>query len=131
VNSTQEQWELIDGLYHCHRHNSEPFERGEACHACTSDPGPRIDVIAALAADTEARAAEAEVRSVAKVAKRTAEELLEGDNKLERVTSTKFFDIYLKSMRLWREMRTARIDKEFEAGLVQHDRQQSGLRGPN
>lgn len=130
MNSTSEQWEQIDGLWHCHRHNPEPFEIGDVCHACASDPGPRIDVIASAAQDAEARAAEAEVLSLAKQMKRTCEEFLEGTGR-DRLDAVKFGDSYLKAMRLWREMRTDRINKEFEAALVEHDRKVAGLRGSN
>jgi hypothetical protein len=130
VHSTHEQWELIDGLYHCHRHNPEPFERGEVCHACSSDPGPRIDVIAQAIDDTEARAAESEIQTAAKMCKRTAEELLEGTAQ-ERLAAPKFYDTYLKAMRLWREMRSERLAVARDAALIEHDRRVSGLRGSN
>jgi len=131
VNSTQEQWELIDGLYHCHRHNGEPFERGDVCHACASDPGPRIDVQASAIEDVEARAVEAEVRQVAKTAKRTADELLAGDNKLERVTSVKFYELHIKATRLWHELHAKRMQIESDERLVEHDRKALGIRGSN
>lgn len=128
----QEQWVYdSEGNGSCLRHPTEPgFIRGEVCYACASDPGPRIDVIAAAAEDVEGRAAEAEVREVAKRNKRIADELAAEEGR-DLLAAPKFYEVYLKSMRLWREMRTVRMDKEFKAGLVEHDRAIAGLRGPN
>lgn len=128
---SQEQWELVDGLYHCHRHaDAPPFEIGDVCHACASDPGQRIDVIAQAVDDVEARAAENEVREVARRNKRQAEALAKGTAQ-DKLAAPKFDDIFLKSMRLWREMRDARLAVQRDWELIEHDRKVAGLRGSN
>jgi hypothetical protein len=130
VNSTHEQWELIDGLYHCHRHSPPPFERGEVCHACSSDPGERIDVVAQAIDDTEARAAESEIQSVARRNKRQAEAFSKGTPQ-EQIAAIKFDDIFLKATRLWSELRTARLIVARDWELVEQARRLAGLRGSN
>lgn len=128
----QEQWVYdAEGNGSCKRHPTEPgFVRGEPCYACASDPGPRIDITAAAIEDVEARAVEAEIRSLAKELKRTAEEFLEGTGR-ERIDAAKFVDCYIKATRLWSELHTKRMQVESDERLVEHDRKVAGLRGSN
>jgi len=130
VNSTQEQWELIDGLYHCHRHNSEPFERGEVCHACASDPGPRIDVQASAIEDVEVRSVEAEVRTAAKTCKRIADSLASGEGR-DLLLAPKYYDSFAKLTRLWKEMHADRMLDESDVRREALAKRLSGVRGHN
>ena len=128
----QEQWVYdAEGNGSCKRHPTEPgFLRGEPCYACTSDPGPRIDVQAAQVEDVEARAVEAEVRSLAKGMKRVADELLKADGR-ERVDAVKFADSFAKLTRLWNEMHSERMQNESDERDRALAKRLSGLRGPN
>jgi hypothetical protein len=124
-----EQWELVGNEHHCHRHDTV-FPRGEVCTHCTSDPGERIDVIAQAIDDREAMAVEADVMQVAKRNKRIAEEMAAGEGR-ELLAAPKFDEVYLKCIRLWREMREARLTVARDWALIEHDRQMAGLRGSN
>lgn len=128
----QEQWVYDSaGVGRCLRHPTEPnFERGEICFACSSDPGPRIDIQESAGEDTEARAVEAEVRHLAKVMKRTAEELLDGTGR-EKLDAVKFADSFAKLTRLWNEMHSERMQSEADERREELAKRLSGIRGPN
>lgn len=131
MNPTGEQWELVDNQYHCRRHPLvEPFARGEVCHSCTSDPGERIDVVTQAIEDPELIRVEAELMQVAKRNKRCAEEAAAEEGR-ERLAAPKFDEVYLKCIRLWNELRTARLQVARDFELIEHDRKVAGLRGSN
>ncbi len=104
--------------------------RGEVCHLCATDPGPAINVNSAAVTDREAQAAESEVRAASRSLRRIADELSEGTDQ-EKSLGVKYFAEYLKSMRLWREMHTARLQIESDERLIAQDREMAGLRGHN
>ena len=131
MNPSHAEWAYdAQGIGHCPRHASEIFERGEPCFACSSDPGQRIDIKEGAAEDVEARAVEAEVRSLAKAMRRTAGEFLEGTGR-ERIDAVKFADSYAKLTRLWHELHVKRMQVESDERLIEHDRKVAGLRGHN
>jgi hypothetical protein len=132
VSVTGEQWVLDEqGRYSCNRHPAIPkWERGEVCHACTSDPGEPVSALALAADDVEARAAEDELRSQSRTCLRTAQDLEDG-TPIEKNLAVKYRESYLKHMRLWREMRTERLAVQRDADLVKHDKEMSGRRGSN
>ncbi len=123
------RWVDRDGGHYCTAH-AFAFPRGKVCRNCTSDPGPPITVTTGPKVDHDAIMAEAEVRNVALQAKTAAEPLLEGNDR-EVSTGMKCLDTYFKGMRLWREMRTERLQIESDERLLEHDRKIAGLRGHN
>jgi len=128
----QEQWVYdAEGNGSCLRHPTEPgFLRGEPCYACTSDPGPRIDVQAAQVEDVEVRAVEAEVRHAAKTCKRLADEAAAGEGR-DLLLAPKFYDSFAKLTRLWNEMHSERMQNESDERDRALAKRLSGLRGPN
>jgi hypothetical protein len=128
-SKSTERWIMRDGGHYCTAHD-HAFPRGEVCHLCATDPGPAIDVTSAAVVDREAQAAESEVRAASRTLRRLADELAEG-TPIEQSLGVKYFAEYLKSMRLWREMHTERLQIESDERLVEHDRKMAGLRGHN
>lgn len=131
MNPTHAEWTYDpQGVGRCPRHPTETFERGEPCFACASDPGPRIDVQEGAIEDVEARAVEAEVRSLAKGVKRVADELLKADGR-ERIDAVKFVDSFAKLTRLWNEMHSERMQNESDERRAALAKRLAGIRGHN
>jgi hypothetical protein len=121
-----DRWVDRDEGHFCTAHNYA-FARGTTCRGCKVDPGPPIAATPKSVIDREAVAAEAEVRKTAIETKKTAESLMADDP----TVGLKAIDVYLKAMRLWREMRTERLQVESDAELLEHDRRMAGHRGSN
>ena len=122
-----ERWTQKDGGHYCTAHQST-FPRGEVCQLCVADPGAPLGASADRTVDREALAVELELDSEAKIARRRADDPYERN---EWSTAAKWHDSYLKTRRLWREMRTERMQIESDERLVEHDRKINGLRGDN
>ncbi len=124
-----ERWIDRDGGHYCVPHDYA-FPKGDVCHECCVDPGPAIKVTPDGLQDREALAAENELRSVTRTLKRIAEELAEGTGQ-EQSLGAKYYDTYLKAMRSWHELHSARLQVESDERLIEHDRRMAGLRGSN
>lgn len=115
---------------HCNRHG-EDFGRGDSCRQCLVDPGDPIEVGVEKPRDLEGEALEREVLNYARAAKRLSEELSDLSERTakEAAVGAKWADVYLKAIRLWREMREPRLEREHDEKLCEHDAKIAATRG--
>lgn len=122
-------WITTADGHHCTRHEVK-FRRGEVCRPCVADPGPQIGAGPGVVGDRDALVVEGDLLQTAKETRRLAKKLSAGTT-AEKHCGAKYYDVYLKALRLWSETREPRLAREHDRSLLEHEREMSGLRGSN
>lgn len=108
----------------CSRHGHR-FTRLEVCPECASETIEMPTGEVGADEDREALIVESELRQVAKTAKRIAESLSAGTTS-EQNCGAKYYDVYLKAIRSWSDIREPRLQREHDRRLIEHDREMRG-----